>query len=226
MMQQTWTKRQTALVIGLLCIFVIGGSGIVSAAVSADFTTTYDGYDDGEASDAPGHEIAHKGQLEVTGKSAVDPVIVVKAAPHTVLDTSSVQIFVEGQQSIEFDKSFEAGEVRLSTDEIPSGTTIRLEYRTYYIGGSDSSSITASEVEFNYDRPGGDRTRETFEVDATLDNRPEEFVQAANSDSQLTLIQRILSYVGGAAIVLLLLGLVVKAIGSDPPPGGGGPGPG
>ncbi len=224
-MKETWSKRQTAIAIAALSILVISGSGIVSAAVSGDFTTTYDGYDDGESSDAPGHEIAHNGQLEVTGDSAVDPVIVVKAAPHTVLDTESVQVFVEGEQSIQFEKTFEAGEVHLSTDEIPSGTTIRLEYRTYYIGGSDSASITASEVDFNYQRPGGDRTRETFEVDATLENRPEEFVAEANSESQLSQIQRILSYVGGGAVVLLLLGLVMKAVSSDDPPGGGGPGP-
>lgn len=216
-----------AVVLGIVgCMLLATASGIVAAAVSGDFSATYDGYDDGESTDARGHEIAIEGQMEVTGDAAVDPTIVVTGAQPTVLDTASVTVFVEGDRSIQFDRNYQAGEVRMSANEVPAGTTIRIEYLTYYVGGSDSRSITASEVQFNYDRPGGDRTRETFQVDATLEKRPEDFVAAANSGSQLSQIQRVLSYVGGLAIILALLALIVKALGNDTPPGGGGPGPG
>lgn len=207
-------------------MILAAGSGIVAAAVSGTFSATYDGYDDGESSEAPGHEIAIEGQVEVTGESAVNPTIIIHGAQHTVLDTASVQVFVEGDRSIQFDRSYSEGEVRLSADEIPSGTTLRVEYRTYYIGGADSPTMNVGQVQFDYNRPGGDRTRETFDIEATLENRPEEFVAAANTGSTLGLLQQILSYIGAGGVVLLLIGLVLKALGDSSPPGGGGPGPG
>ncbi|MFO7925595.1 MAG: hypothetical protein ACQET5_06390 [Halobacteriota archaeon] len=217
------SRRIVVLLIG--CMLLVTTAGIATAAVSGDFSTTYDGYDDGESTEARGNEIAVQGQIEITGDPAVNPTIVVQGDEWAVLDTASIEVFVEGDRSIQFDRSFRGGEVRLSTSEIPTETTIRLEYRTYYTGGSDSASITASTVQFEYNSPSGDRTRETFQPDTSLENRPEEFVAEVNSANQLSQIQRILSYIGAGGLVLLLFGLVLSAIGGKNPPGGGGPGP-
>lgn len=216
----TYLAAAVAVVLAL-----IAGVGVAAAAVSGDFTATYDGYNDGESTDRRGHEIAIQGQLDVTGDAAVNPRIVVKGTDNTVVDTETARIFVEGDQSIQFDEQYGPSQVAFTADEIPAGTTLRIEFVAYYVGGADSKEMPVSTVNFNFDQPGGDRTREQFTVRTTLENRPEEAINSASTGSQLSQIQVILSYIGGASIIIAILILAVKAIGDDNPPGGGGPGP-
>lgn len=218
-------RRQGAIGIVVVCLLLTLSSGVVAAAVSGSFSATYDGYGD-ESTEAPGHEIAIDGQLEVTGDPAVNPTVVITASDTTVLDTESVRVFVEGDRSINFEQTYRAGEVRLTADEIPSGTTIRVEYRTYYIGNAESDSVTAGEVEVNYDRPGGERVRESFQAETTLENRPEDLLTTINSSEQQSTVQQLLSYIGAGSVVLLFIVLIYRVVsGGDGGPPSPGPGP-
>jgi hypothetical protein len=208
---------KVAVVAAVVATVTLASAGLAAAAVSGDFTATYDGWDDGESSDVRGHEIAVQGQIEVTGDAAVDPRIVVRGADSTVLDTRTVQIFVEGDQSIQFQRSFEPSQVVFTADEIPAGTTLRLEFVTYYVGGANSNQVPAGVVQVNFDQPGGDRTREEFTVQSTLENRPESVIRNANTGSQLSTLQEVLSYVGAGGLVLLLLALVAMALDDSGP---------
>lgn len=225
-MMNSFQVHRRLLMVLVGCILLVTTAGIASAAVAGDFTSSYTGFGSGDSSAAPGNEISVQGQMEVTGDPAVDPRIVIQGGQWSVLDTSSVQVFVEGDRSIDFDQTTRDGDVILTTNEIPAETTIRVEYLTYYTGGADSSSITASDVQFSYDLPSGDQAEETFTTETTLENSPEKFVEEANSNSQLSFVQEILSYIGGGGIVLLIIAIVLLALRDGGPPGsGGGVGP-
>ncbi len=218
--------RRQVVILSIVCLLLVSAAGIAAAAVTGDFSATYAGFGDDESSNAPGNEITVQGQIEITGDAAIDPTIIIQGAQWSVLDTGSIEVLTEGDRSLSFDREYRGGELRLSTSEIPADTTLRIEYRTYYTGGADSRSITASEIQFNYDQPSADRTSETFQAEVSLDNRPEDFVEEVNTASQLSLFQRVLSYVGAASIILLIIMLGARLLRDQSPPGGGGPGPG
>lgn len=203
-----------------LSLLLIVGAGIAAAAVSGNFSATYDGYEDGSSTDAVGHEIVVEGTIEVTGDSAVNPRIVIKGAKHTVLDTSTVKVFVEGDRSIQFERTYGPGKVELRTNEIPAGTTIRVRYLTYLVGGADARQVTAGQVNVFYKTPSGTQERTSFAPTADISSSPEQVIQNLKQGDTLTQIQEIVSYVGGFAIVLLLvlLGMRIKGGGG----GGGG----
>jgi urease beta subunit len=214
-------RRTTILAILITLAVLTAGAGIASAAVSGSFSSSYDGWNDGSNSDTRGHEIQVTGTIEVTGDSAVNPRIVIRGADNSVLDQSSVQVFVEGDRSINFDRSTRESAVVYRADEIPAGTTLRVEYGTYYIGGADSGDVTVGEVNFNYETPGGSSQQESFSTQNALENRPENVIdnleQQTDRGETLSTAQEILSYVGILAVIFVILkiGLSIVRNGDD-----------
>jgi hypothetical protein len=202
-----------------LVLLLVMSSGVGAAAVSGDFSGTYDGYGDGETTEPVGHEIAVQGEFEVTGDSAVDPRIAIESAEHTVMDTTTVEVFVEGDRSIQFDRNDEAGQVGLRTDEIPPGTTIRVRFLVYFVGGIDAEEIEAGQVTVRYQTPGGTQQQESFTPMADISDSPDRVIQNLERGESLTWVQEIVSYVGGFAILLLLVIIVLRFRGGG---GGGG----
>jgi hypothetical protein len=222
MRKNPFSRRRTAILAILITLTVLtAGAGITSAAVSGSFSSSYDGWNDGSNSDARGHEIQVTGTTEVSGDSAVDPRIVVRGADNTVLDQSSVQVFVEGDRSINFDRSTGESAVVYRADEVPTGTTLRVEYRTYYIGGAESGDVTVGEVNFNYETPSGNSQQESFSTQNALENRPENVIdgleQQIDEGTNLSTAQEILSYIGILAVLfaILKLGLSLIRDGDD-----------
>ncbi|NHX37605.1 MULTISPECIES: hypothetical protein [Halolamina] len=127
-------RRYTILAIVITLTVFTASAGIASAAVSGSFSSTYDGWEASSDSNPSSHEIEVTGSVEVTGDSAVSPQIVISGADNTILDQSSVQVFVEGDRSINFDRSTRESSVIYQTDEIPADTTLRVEFVAYYVG--------------------------------------------------------------------------------------------
>lgn len=205
-----------------LVLLLVMSSGVGAAAVSGDFSGTYDGYEDGETTEPVGHEIAIQGEFEVTGDSAVDPRITIESAEYTVMDTTSVEVFVEGDRSIQFDRNDEAGQVQLRTEEIPPGTTIRVRFLVYLVGNIDAEEIEAGQVSVRYQTPSGTQEQESFTPRADVSDSPDRVIQRLERGESLTWIQEIISYVGGFAILLLLVIVVLRFRGGGGGGGGGG----
>ena len=213
------TPRNAILGIVVTIIILTAGAGIASAAVSGSFSSTYDGWNGGESTDSPGHEVQITGTIEVTGDSAVNPSIRIQGADNTILDQSSVQVFVEGDRSINFDRSTHESGVVYRADEVPAGTTLRVEYVTYYVGGADSGDVTVGSVDFNYETPGGSSQAETFSTQNALENRPENVIdsleQQTNQTETLSTAQQLLSYVGILAVIFVILKIGISILRDD-----------
>jgi len=214
-------RRTTILAILITLTVLTAGAGIASAAVSGSFSSSYDGWNDGSNSDTSGHEIQVTGTIDVTGDSAVNPRIVIRGADNTILDQSSVEVFVQGDRSINFDRSTRESAVVYRADEVPAGTTLRVEYRTYYTGGADSGDVIVGQVNFNHETPGGSSQQESFSTQNALENRPENVIdsleQQLDQGETLSTAQEILSYVGILAVIFVVLkiGLSIVRGGDD-----------
>lgn len=211
-MDQDSVAGRQSIMVAVVVVALVLSAGLASAAVSGSFSSSYDGWDDGTDSEAAGHEISVSGTVEVTGDSAVDPRIVIRGADRTILDKSSVQVFVEGDRSIQFDRVVRESSVVYRADEIPAGTTLQVEYVAYYIGGADAGEVTVGNVNVNYETPGGTSQRETFPTQNALEDRPENVIESLKEQTSqgqtLSTAQQILSYVG----ILAVLYIVLKAL--------------
>ena len=205
--------RAGAIIFGVLvALFFISVSGVVVAQdtinINGDFGGDLDGYE--EDNSDPSHMIAVEGEFTVSGEAAQDVTITIASDRWTVLDTATVEPFVEGERDITFDRQYQPDEVRLHTDEIPSGTTVLIEFETVFVGGTTSDSIDAGTVTVDYETPGGTEGEETFAADtdasASADNR----IDALESTDQLVFWQEILSYVGILAIIFEVLKIVLS----------------
>lgn len=225
----TGSPMSRRVLAGLLVLILLAGTAAVaSAAMTGQFDAQFSGY--AEDTDEQSNAIQVEGELEVVGDSAVNPRILVQSGDHTVLDTSSIEVFVAGDTSVNFEEEFGPGEVRYTTDELPPNTRIQIEYTVYYTGGVDAEEITAGQVQGLFSPPGGDVQRETFAAQVSTENSPdaridqlEQEVSAAESgaDGGFGLV-----VVVGIAVVALILGAgAVYAVMRDtgPPGTGGGP---
>lgn len=207
--------RAGAIIFGVLvALFFISVSGVVVAQdtinINGDFGGVLDGYE--EDNSDPSHMIAVEGEFTVSGEAAQDVTITIASDRWTVLDTATVEPFVEGERDITFDRQYQPDEVRLHTDEIPSGTTVLIEFETVFVGGTTSDSIDAGTVTVDYETPGGTEGEETFAADtdasASADNR----IDALESTDQLVFWQEILSYVGILGIIFVVLKIVLSIV--------------
>jgi len=212
-------RRNTILAIVIALTVLTASAGIATAAVSGSFSSTYDGWEANSDSETGSHQIEVTGSIEVTGDSAVSPRIVISGAENTVLDQSSVRVFVEGDRSINFERSTRESSVVYRTGEIPADTTLRVEYVSYYVGGADAGNVTVGEVDVNYETPGGNSQQASFSTQNALENRPENVIDnlagQVDQGNTLSTAQEILSYVGIVAVLFVILKIVMSIVGGD-----------
>jgi hypothetical protein len=216
-------KRVTVVVvIAVLFSSVLAGVAAADVEVSGDFDGALAGY--GESAETP-NEITVDGQFSVEGETAVDPEIVIQGTDAAVLDTDSIEVFVEGSQSISFDRQYRAGEVRLTPTEgeIPAGTTIRVEFATYFTGGTTADSIDAGTVAVNYETAGGTPGEASFTAQSdasnSADNRIGSLQSQIEEGDQASLLIQGLAALGGLAIVVAVIGgavVIYRRRNSDP----------
>lgn len=212
-------KASPVIVLAVIAAVLITGAGVASAAVSGSFSSTYDGWNDGSNTDPTGHEIQTTGTIEFTGDSAVNPRIIVESGKHTLIDRDSVRVFVEGDRSIGFNRNEQKARTVFRTEEIPAGTTIRIEYTAYYTGGASEGNVTVGTVDARYETPGGESQQKSFTTENALENRPEAVIgnleQKLNRGSQLSTAQEYLSYLGVLAIIYIVIRIGTAVVGGD-----------
>lgn len=196
-------------VVAVLFSSVFAGVAAADVEVTGELDGTLAGY--GEDAEAP-NEVTVDGQFTVEGETAVEPRIIIEGSDAAVLDTDSIEVFVEGSQSISFDRQYRAGEVRLTPEqgEIPAGTTIRVEFATYFTGGTGADTIDAGTVTVNYETAGGTPGEASFTAQAdasnSADNRIDSLQSQIEDGDRTGLLMRALAGVGGLAIVVAIVG--------------------
>lgn len=206
-------------ILGLLAIVsvVFTGVAVGQVMVDGDFEGTMVGYGDDanqEVGNAP-NQIVVQGSFTIKGEPAENVEITMTSADHTVLDTSSIELRVPGE-GIEFSTSVAPERVTESTSQLPEGTEVELTFSVYYIGDADGSiadnTINAANINVNYQTLGGSEDETSFDAITNVENRPEAVIDEKERGSNLGTAQEILSYVGGLAVVIVALYLLIYLV--------------
>lgn len=223
---------RTIVVLGVAVLLVVGGSSLVAAQainVDGEFSGTLEGYNDGEA-DQP-HVVTIEGAFTIRGENAQNVQVTVSPGQQTVLEQSSVEAFVEGDRDVSFDQINRGNQAVLRTDEIPSGTTIQINFEAVYVGGTTTNELDAGSVAISYETAGGTEGEESFgaptDMSASADNR------IGSLQSEISGMQnwRLVGIAGGVFGALGIIGMVVlyrklkqcKEGNGGRPPGPSGP---
>lgn len=210
----SYRLRRLGIVL-LLAVALVGlGVTVVSANVEVteeETSATMVGYGENAQTDVADHPnaILIEGRLTFTGEDAVAPEIRLESAPNTVVDTSSAEMFVDSGQPIDFTKRHGPDVVRFSAEEITEGTTIQFSYVVYFTGGTTNSEITAGTVDVSYETEGGTSGSDSFEVTVDASNSADNEIDRLQTGQTIGGVQEILSYVGGAAVILIPLFFLV-----------------
>lgn len=204
----------------LLLLTLVSGIAVAQIQVVGDFNGTLGGYGDEANEDLRPNEIVVDGEFTVQGEPAQNVEVIIQSAKWTVLNTNSVSVFVEGSESVAFDKRYSAGEVRLVTDRIPAGTTVQIAFSTYFTGGTKADEVEAGSVRVNYETLGGTADGRSFTADVTAadsaDNEISELRDKIASGESAGLAIKVLAAIGGLAIVVLVIYLIINYRDSGP----------
>lgn len=200
----------TVLALGVALLLVGLGSGLVAAQainVEGEFTGTLGGYDDG-GTDRP-HAVSVEGDFTITGEDAQNVRITVTPGQRMVLDQSSVETFVEGDQAVSFDKTNRGNQVILQTDEIPSGTTIQINFDTVYVGGTTTNELNAGSVTVSYETAGGTEGEESFDAPTDMSASADNRISSLQSEISGMQNWRLIGIGGGVFGILGIIGMIV-----------------
>lgn len=201
-------RTASVLCVGLLLVALGGGLATAQAInVEGDFAGTLNGYDD-DGSDRP-NVVTVEGEFTITGEDAQNVEVTVAPGQRMVLDQSSVEAFVEGDREVSFDQTNTGSRVILRTDEIPSGTTIQLNFEAVFVGGTGADELNAGGVTVAYETAGGTEGEGSFDaptdMSASADNR------IASVQSEISGMQnwRLIGIGGGVFGVLGIISAIV-----------------
>jgi len=166
-----------AVVVGLVAVFLILSTGLVSAqpSVTMDFESDYD---DEQQTELTGREISIDGSINIEDEIIVDPTITVSPGEQMVIDQETFSVFVEGETGIELNDrpTGEGVVVTADADEIPADTTITMNFAAYS-RGTNETNITSANVRIDYETAGGTSESVEREIPATLDGWPQETIR-------------------------------------------------
>lgn len=216
-------------ILSIVIMITFAPSAASTQAIEAEgnFEGTTPGYAEGEGDWSNLIETA--GEFTITGEDAQNVRVVIESGPETVLDQSSVEPFVEGQVDISFDQTNRGDSVVLRTEEVPSGTTVQLNFASVFVGGSQAETINAGQITVNYETEGGTSSEQTFEsetdMSSSADNRLSSLQSEMNSLEQWRLMG-----IGGVAFgfLMLVVAFVIFWVNRDkggPPSQSSGGGP-
>ena len=220
----------TVLTLGVVILLAGMGSGLAAAQainVDGEFSGTLGGYND-EGTDRP-HVVSVEGEFTLTGENAQNVQVTVSPGQRMVLDQGSVEAFVEGDREVVFDKTNRGNQVVLRTDEIPSGTTIQVNFEAVYVGGTTTNELNAGSVAVSYETAGGTEGEESFNVPTDMSASADNRIGALQSEISGMQNWRLIGIAGGVIGVLGIIGIIVlyrklqKCRKEKQPPGPGGP---
>lgn len=172
-------RMVSILCVGLLLVGLVGGLATAQAInVEGDFAGTLSGYDD-DGTDRP-NVVTVEGEFTITGEDAQNVEVAVAPGQQMVLDQGSVEAFVEGDREVSFDQTNTGSRVILRTDEIPSGTTIQLNFEVVFVGGTSMDELNAGAVTVAYETAGGTEGEGSFDAPTDM---------SASADNRITSIQ-------------------------------------
>ena len=208
----------------LLTILVVAGLAVSPAAaqainVTGDFGGTLVGYDTEQGQQS--HVINVEGGLTVDGEDAQNVRITISSGNRMILNQSSVDPFVEGERDISFDRRNDERRVILTTDEVPSGTTIRIDFDVVYVGGSDEDELNAGTVNIEYETAGGTEGEDSFTAQTDMSTSADNRIGALQSEVDALGNWRLIGIGGGIFGVLMLLVAIVlylRCCREDKPP--------
>lgn len=201
---------RTVVALGVAFLLVGMGSSLVAAQAintEGEFSGTLGGYNDGET-DRP-NVVTVEGEFTISGEDVQNVQVTVSPGQQTVLDQGSVEAFVEGDRDVSFDQTNRGSQAVLRTDEVPSGTTIRINFEAVYVGGTTTNEIDAGSVAISYETAGGTEEEESFDaptdMSASADNR------IGSLQSEISGMQnwRLIGIGGGVFGVLGIIGMIV-----------------
>ncbi len=213
------------LVIAVL-ILLLSTATIATAAVTGSLSAEYDA---DASTDTDGREVIVSGTIEITGENAVNPQIAVQDSRATVLDPSTVELFVEGSRSVDFQRQVRSNAVVYTADEVPSGTALEIDY-VVYPKGTDETNVTAGTVELQFESSGARQVRE-LSATADLSSSPQARMpqleeRVSELESRIDTNWRLRFFILLGVAVLGLAGTVlIMRDGGEGPPGGSGGGP-
>lgn len=200
------SRRFTVFVCIALLVSPLGvATAIAAVDITGEFDGTMSGYDTDESDQRP-NEITVEGEFTVESEDAQNVVIRLEPAQWTVIDTNSASLFVEGEQSVEFDQRVVPGAVEFTADQVPAGTTVQLTFSTYFTGGTDATTIEAGTVTVEYESLGGTASEESFTAEADASNSADNRINTLESDIAADegagLLMKALAAIGAVAIVV------------------------
>jgi len=197
-----------AMVVSVVLAFG-AGTAIAAVSVVGEFDGTLGGYGDSAGEDLKPNEITVDGQFTVEEEPAQQVEVIIEPAQWTVLDTGSASVFVEGDASVEFEQRVSSETIRLTTEEIPADTTVRVSFSTFYTGGTDADEIEAGTVTVRYVSAGGSEGENTFVANTSMSNSPESELTEAKNDGDGENSLLIPGVAGGVILLLLVVGYFV-----------------
>ena len=218
-------RTVSVLFVGLLLVGLSGGMVAAQAInVEGDFTGTLNGYDD-SGTDRP-HMVSVEGDFTITGENAQNVQITVEPGQQMVLDQGSVEAFVAGDRDVSFDQSNRESRVLLTTDEIPSGTTIQVNFETVFVGGATTNELNGGTVTVSYETPGGTEGEESFDAQTDMSASADNRIDSLQSEISGMEDWRLIGIAGGAFGAFGIIGMILlylRCCREDNPPTPTGP---
>lgn len=205
-----WNRNALPGLLAVLCIACLIGVGPVAAQViefDGEFQGELVGYSDGQSERS--HKVAVEGGFTANGEAAQNVRVTVEAGPQMILDQSSVEAFVEGEQEISFDRNVQGQRVVLTTEEIPSDTTIRIDYDVVFVGGTSEDELNAGTVTVQYETAGGTSGDTSFDAPTDVSKSADNRIASLESEVDSLGNWRMIGIAGGVFGVLGILGTIL-----------------
>jgi hypothetical protein len=213
-----WNNHiRIVLISVILC--ALGLSAISTGVVAQETPITVEeshqtelvGYDEGQ--DTQSHIIENNIELRFSGEESQNMVIDIKSGDHTVIDTDSINTFVEGESDVSLDVRYQSGEVKLMTDEVPEGTTVMIEFETVYIGGTTTNKADSAVLDVSYQTLGGTTSDESYPLAVDLSSTADNRINELQDSKGVSLLQQLFTYIGVGGVILLITVIGLKSAG-------------
>lgn len=191
-----------------LLLFSLGGSSAAAQPIDieGEFEGVLVGYNEEQADQS--HEIVVEGEFTVNGENAQDAQVIVEPGPQMLLDQGSVEAFVEGEREISFDRADDERRVVLSAEEIPSDTTIRIDFMVVFVGGTDEDELNAGSVIVEYETAGGTPGEASFDATTDMSESADNRIASLQSEADAQKNWRLIGIAGGAIGLLAILAII------------------
>jgi hypothetical protein len=206
-----------AFITALLCVMSITvvSTGVIAQegpiTVEESHQTRLVGYEEGQ--DSQSHNIENNVELQFSGEDAQNVEINIRPQKHTVINTGSINTFVEGESEVSLDVDYQSGGVELVTDEVPEDTTVMIEFETVYVGGTTNSEANSAVLDVSYQTLGGTESDKSYPLTVDLTSTADNRISELQGSKGVSLLQQLLTYIGTGGVILLIIVIGLKSMG-------------